>query len=338
MQNRVKRIIRRLFVGIVGALPKTLFITADIPIIEAFDEFGDRLRRARRIITIQRRFDAFHHLAAFGENIAIHQMLRIGAPLRLHPIRIGIKCEEMIRVPDRLDIQPDRVMNKLALRVKQKLRSAHDGGGHHIPAQRIGAILCKQRLGVHVIFQAFAELAPLIVQHHAVTDAVFKRNSVKQRHGEHEHIIKPAARLRFIFHDEVGRKMRFKPFFVFKRIMHLGIGHRAGFKPAIEDVFHPADRIFRIVGIRRHPLINIRPVKISDFEALTQNSFAISTSPIGRGILVPISIGVSVTRLFLHMWPKKRFQLGNRPKHIQLIIIRIVRTPDRNRAPPKARA
>ena len=102
-----------------------------------------------------------------------------------------------------------------------------------------------------------------------MTQARLERRPVKQSRGHHHQRIEPPARLRQIFDNEIRREMVFKPFFVFKRVMHLRVRHGARFKPAVKDVFDTAHCAFscRIVGIRARQFINERTVQVGDLHA-----------------------------------------------------------------------
>ena len=66
-------------------------------------------------------------------------------------------------------------------------------------------------------------------------DGVFKAGFVKQQRRFRVKRIEPASRLVDSLRQESSRKLFFKQFFVFKRVMDLGKRHRTGIKPAVDD-------------------------------------------------------------------------------------------------------
>ena len=93
---------------------------------------------------------------------------------------------------------------------------------------------------VGVIFEALAHFFAVRGKHYAAYDAILKSGLVKKSCREYRERVKPPARLVKSLGDKIRRKVLFKIFFVFKRIVVLRVGHRARLKPAVKHFGHAA--------------------------------------------------------------------------------------------------
>src|SRR5699024_4479409 len=76
-------------------------------------------------------------------------------------------------------------------------------------------------------------------QNNSVRDDIFEGWAIEQCCTQYVHGVKPAASLANVFDNEVGWIVGIKPVFVFHRVMHLGVWHRSGVEPDIQDVIDP---------------------------------------------------------------------------------------------------
>ena len=127
---------------------------------------------------------------------------------------------------------------------------------------------------------------------------LLERRPVEQRGREHVHQVEPAAGLPDVLDDEVARVVVLEPVAVLERVVHLGVRHRAGVEPDVEDVGDPAHgrAAGRVVRVRPSQLVDVRPVQVGD----------------------------------LH--PEVRLQLGDRAVDVGPRVGRVVGLPDRDRA------
>ena len=89
------------------------------------------------------------------------------------------------------------------------------------------------------------------------------RRAIKKRGGQRVHHIEPTTRLSGVLHNEVGRRVGFKPFLVLEWVVLLRKRHRAGLKPAIQHVWHAAHHRLtgRIIRVRAHQLVDVWTVQ-----------------------------------------------------------------------------
>ena len=71
-------------------------------------------------------------------------------------------------------------------------------------------------------------------------DHVLERGTIEERHREHVQGVEPAASLTDVLDDEIAREVALEPVLVFKRIVNLGVRHRARLKPAVQDLWNAA--------------------------------------------------------------------------------------------------
>ena len=114
--------------------------------------------------------------------------------------------------------------------------------------------------------------------------------------------IEPAARLTDVLDNEVARVVVFEPLLVLEGVVNLREGHRAGLKPAVEDVGNTAHRRLacRVVRVRASELINEGTVEVRDLHA------------------------------------EISFQLCNRAVNIGTRVLRVIRHPHGDRCAPEA--
>ena len=97
-----------------------------------------------------------------------------------------------------------------------------------------------------------------------MADAAAEGRPVEQRGRQHVQRVEPAAGLADVLDDEVAGVVAVEPVRVLERVVHLGVRHRAGLKPAVQDLRHPAHGRLarRVVRVRPGQLVDAGPVQI----------------------------------------------------------------------------
>jgi len=117
-------------------------------------------------------------------------------------------------VLDALLLEPERV-------------AAHDGRVDEEEAQRVGAVLVEDHVGVRVVAQRLGHLLAVGGEDVAAHDEVLPRRRVEEVRRQHEERVEPAARLVHRLGDEVGRERLLELLLVLERVVDLGVGHAA---------------------------------------------------------------------------------------------------------------
>ena len=91
---------------------------------------------------------------------------------------------------------------------------------------------------IHRIALGFGHLLAVFILYMAQNDDIFIGSPVEQQGRLRQQGIEPASGLIHRLGDELGREFLFKKLLVFKGIMMLCKGHRAGIKPAVDDLRH----------------------------------------------------------------------------------------------------
>ena len=108
------------------------------------------------------------------------------------------------------------------------------------PAHGVGPVTVQHLVDIRVVLQRLGHLVAVRAEHDAVRDHVFECRAVEQGGAQHVHRVEPAPSLANVFNDEVRGVVGVEPFLMLHRVMHLGIGHRTGVEPYIQDVFNAA--------------------------------------------------------------------------------------------------
>ena len=98
--------------------------------------------------------------------------------------------------------------------------------------------------------------------------AAAERRPVEQGGGQDVHGVEPAAGLPDVLHDEVAREVVLEPVGVLERVVGLGVRHRAGVEPDVQDLAHPAHgrAARRVVGVGSGQLVDERPVQVGHLD------------------------------------------------------------------------
>ena len=139
-------------------------------------------------------------------------------------IGVGVEREEVEGVPDGIEDPARRLGDPAGLAVDPEVQAAQDGRTHQVPAQGVAAHLAEHDVGFGVVAQPLRQLATVLGQQRAVADDVGERRPIEQRHPQHVHGVEPAARLRDVLDDEVGRVVLVEPFGVLEGVVHAGEG------------------------------------------------------------------------------------------------------------------
>ena len=126
--------------------------------------------------------------------------------------------------------------------------------------------------GVHGIALGFRHLLPVFVLYQAQYQNVFIRRFIKDQSGNRQKRIKPPSGLVHGLTDKVRRKMLFKNFLVFKRIVPLRKRHGARVEPAVDHLFDPRHftAAFRAADCNA---VDIRLVQLDVIRAIMGHGF-----------------------------------------------------------------
>ena len=150
-------------------------------------------------------------------------------------VNVGIEDKEGIGVPQRAHEFALTLLHGLAV---EAVREPGGGVGVEIPADGVGAVGLQRLKRIDGVALGFGHFLPVFVLHMAEDDDIFKRRLVEQQRRNGQQRVEPAAGLIHGLGDEVGGELLFKQLLVFKGIVVLGKGHRAGVKPAVDDLGH----------------------------------------------------------------------------------------------------
>ena len=119
-----------------------------------------------------------------------------------------------------------------------------------------------RRIGI--VLQALGHLAAVLGEDEAVDDDVFERRFSEQGGAEQHQGVEPAAGLVEAFRDEVGGEELVQLVGAFEGVVLLGVGHGAGFEPAVEHFGRAA------VGLaveRERDFVHVMLVEVGDLLA-----------------------------------------------------------------------
>ena len=236
LQARVQRLIGAAFVVAHFALPKATARLAHVPVREVVD--GKRLDCTGHLGGLQR-FIGFGHLLNQRIQAGQHPPVNLGAIGYWHliastgvAIDVGIQGEEIVGVVQRAE--------ELSLNLGDAVRIEFEvvprlSVGNHVPAGRVGAVLAQGLERIHGVAQSLGHLLAVLIQDQAIADNVFVRYGIEDHRGNRVQRVEPAAGLVHALRNEVGRVRltRVDFFFVFKRVMPLGIRHGPAVKPDV---------------------------------------------------------------------------------------------------------
>ncbi len=188
----------------------------------------------------------------------------------------------MPRVPQREQHLPHAVAD--ALLGDDEVPAAQDRRCHEEPAHRVGTVAVEDLVDVRVVLQRLGHLLSVGAEHDAVADDVLVGRAVEQRGREDVHRVEPAAGLPDVLDDEVRRVVGIEPLLVLHRVVHLGVGHRAGVEPDVENVLDPAHHRLagRVVGVRAHQVVDERAVQV-DLAVVVAGQAAEGLLDLGEG-------------------------------------------------------
>ena len=172
-----------------------------------------------------------------------------------------VELQERIGVPNRQDSLAHALAD--ALLGHDEVATAQDRRRHQEPAHGIRTVTVKDFIDVWIIALGLGHLEAIVAQHDAMGYDLLVCRTIKQRGGQRVHHIEPATRLTGVLHDEVRRRVGFKPLFILEGVVLLRERHRAGLEPAVQYVRHATHHRLAgwIVRVRAHQLIDVRAVQ-----------------------------------------------------------------------------
>ena len=282
-----------------AAVPEPTARAAHVPVREhievAADEFAGRPD-----------VQAFHRLAEFGDEVMglgkqvpVEDLRRVIPCLGLVPGlltrrtigRVGVGGEELPGVPQREHDLADTVAD--ALFGDDEVSAAQDRRGHEEPAHGIRAVAVEDLVDIGVVAQRLRHLLPVGAQHDAVGDAVGECGPVEDRRGQHVQQVEPAAGLSHVFDDEVGWEVVVEPFGVLERVVHLGVAHRSGVEPHVEDLRNALHHRLSggVVRVRAGQVVDPRTVEVDFAGVVARQSAEVGFDLGQRSVHVGARIG-----------------------------------------------
>ncbi len=151
-----------------------------------------------------------------------------------------------------------------ALFREAEILGADDGRMDHVEAQGVGAVGVEDVVGVGVVLEALGHFASVFGEDEAVDDDVLVGGFSEQGGAEEHQGIEPAAGLVEAFGDEVGGEEFVQFTGPFEGVVLLGVGHGAGFEPAVE---HFGGAAVGLAVEREGDLVHVVLVEVGDFPA-----------------------------------------------------------------------
>ena len=263
-QSGIEGVVRVLLVGIALGLPEARPAAPDIPVVERVDVGNDSPAGRGQVVAIEIGLKPTDQFLGFGQEIPIQQMAGVGPEPGLDAIGIGVEAKKIPCVPDRVDDQTNRILNRLAIAIDFQVAASHHRRGDKEPAQSIGADAGEDFLGVGIVAQTLAEFLAVFGEHDAMAEAVLERRPIEEGRGHHHHEVEPAPGLGLVLGDEIRGKMFFEPFLVLEGVVDLGEGHGARFEPAVENLGNPAHGRLagRVVGVGADQGVDERAMQV----------------------------------------------------------------------------
>ena len=110
--------------------------------------------------------------------------------------------------------------------------------GNHVPTGRVGTVLTQRLERIYGVAQSLGHLLAVLIEDQAIADNVFVRYGIEDHRSNRVQRVEPAAGLVHTLRNEVGRVRltRVDFFFVFKRVMPLGVRHGTAIKPNVNQI------------------------------------------------------------------------------------------------------
>ena len=234
-------------------------------------------------------------------------------------IHIGIEGKESIGVIERAEELTADLIDSFGIEFEVLPRA---GVGEHVPTNGIGAIGVDGSERIDSVAQTFGHLIAVLIQHESVGDDVFVCHSAINHGVDGVEGKEPSACLVYSFRDEIGGT---RGVAVLKRIVILGIRHRAGVEPHINQI---ELALHGFAGRRdEYDGVNIRTMEVDD------RRIVVSLAVIARFMVRP-RVCFHETGLDGFVYFYKEF--GNRTD--ANLFGSIFGTPDRKRSSPVTRA
>ena len=218
--------------------PETLPASSHIPVAHFIHKVVQNARRLGDSVIVQMVVHFLDGSVQLGEQPLIHHRKFIvfqSILRRVKIVDIRIQHEERVGVPERAEELALPLLHRLAVETVGQPGCRID---IEIPADRIRAVSLKRLKRIHCVALGLAHLLPVLVLHMPQHDHVLEGRTVKQERGFRHQGVKPPARLIHRLGDKLRRKLAVKQLFIFKRIVVLRKGHRAGIKPAVDHLRH----------------------------------------------------------------------------------------------------
>ena len=148
-------------------------------------------------------------------------------------VGVGVGDEEAVGVPPGDEEVAEDLLD--AVLGEAEVLGADDGGVDEVEAEGVGAELLDDLGGVGVVAQALGHLLAVLGEDEAVDDDVAVGGLAEEEGAEDEEGVEPAAGLVEALGDEVGGEEVFQ-LLAGEGVVLLGVGHGAGFEPAVEDL------------------------------------------------------------------------------------------------------
>ena len=247
------------------ALPEAAAAAADIPVGQIVNELGITVGGFLKIVVVKFSPQLRHHAGAGAEDPAVKDVGGIGGGLNLTgsggvAVNIGIGGEEGKSVPHG-NHHFAQHLTDAGFR-KAQILSAYHRRSQQEKTQSIGTAALHHFVGIGIVFQAFGHLLAVFSKDQTVDHHVSVRRLVKEADTQHHESIEPSPGLVKTFGDEVGGEVLLKAFLVLKGIVLLGVGHGAGFKPAVK---HFRGAVIGFAIFLNDHLVNVVLVKIGNF-------------------------------------------------------------------------
>ena len=238
-EHLVQGVVCHLLVAVVLALPESPAAASDVPVVQVVDEAQEKLADGLHVIGLEGRRDVVDELVRLADDPPVQRIDQITERRlpRLIAVDVGVCDEEAVCIPQRQHEELDDVLDVVVAELQ--ILGLHHLGVQQREAERIRAVLCNDLHRVGVVVQALGHLLAVLGQDDSGDHAVEERGLVEQSCGDDRKRIEPTAGLVQTLVDEVGGEMGLEALLVLEGIVHLGVGHRAGLEPAVQDVRDP---------------------------------------------------------------------------------------------------
>ena len=150
-------------------------------------------------------------------------------------VYICIEHEESVDVPECAHELALTLDNSLAV---EAVGQPGSGVGVEIPANRVRTVGVERVERVNGVALGLRHLLSVLILNVAENKNVFIGRSVEQQGRNGEQRIEPASRLIDSLGNKLRRELLLEQVVIFKRIVVLREGHRAGVEPAVDNFGH----------------------------------------------------------------------------------------------------